>query len=151
MEQYWVGKALYHAISCNRWNPDGRILRMNPPKRDIDLMFARFRKSLKKMQRERLLKKTGRLYLPNVERSHDSFFAIPLYGKRGYSFSLSDIVYAKWVMKNHGDIFLEMKDWNNLKYLIRILKRRKLQKPKLTAQLIFAVWLHGADFKPEMG
>lgn len=143
-KQYWEGRALYHAINCSRWNPEGRVLRMNPPLKEMDRFWTRFRKSLKKMQRERFLKKDGKVFVANVKRSHESFFVMPMRGDLAYSFSRSDIAYAQWVMKNHRDLFLKLKDWNNLELLITMLKRRKIMKPKLTAQLIFAAWLFSA-------
>lgn len=143
-EQYKVGNAVIHAIDCSRWQPEGRNLRMNPTLKEIDQIFSAYRKSLKRMQRHRLLKKDGNLYIPSYERLHDSFSVIPVYGNRAYSFRLSDIVYAKWVMKNHRDLFPKLKNWNNLELLINLLKRAKVKKPKLTAQLIFAAWCHDA-------
>jgi hypothetical protein len=144
-EQYQIGRSIFYAINCSRWNPEGRVLKINPTLREIDDMFRKFRKSLKKLQRDRILKKDGPLYIPNLARFHDSYCPIPLRGDKAYSFRLSDITYAKWVMKSHRELFHKLLDWNNLELCVKLLRNKKLKSPKLTAQIIFAVWQFQAD------
>lgn len=149
-KQYRIGKSLYHAIDCDRrWKPEGKVLRMNPTHTEIDAMFKAFRKSFGKMQREKLIAKVGSTYIPNPDRSHDSWIVIPLKGDKGYGFKLSDVTYAKWVMKNCKAMFEALLDWNDLSQLVKMLKRKKILKPKLTAQLIFAVWTFHNDWIPK--
>lgn len=133
-------KPIIYTISHNRWEPEGKPLRMNPLHSEIDKLFKVYRKKLKRLVRERFMKKDGPTFTPVLDRVHDSFSVLPIKKGGVYSFRLSDIVYAKWVMKNHKEMFLGLGDWNNLELLIRMLQRRKLKKPKLTAQLIFAAW-----------
>lgn len=144
-EQYQIGRNIYYAINCSRWNRKGRVLKMNPTLKEIDLMFSMFRKRLKKLQRDRILKKDGSIFIPNLARFHDSYWPIPLRGDKAYKFRLSDIVYAKWVMKNHRELFLNLLDWNNLDHCVKLLQKKKLKSPKLTAQIIFAVWQFQAE------
>jgi hypothetical protein len=139
-DQYKIGRDLYHVISITRWDPNGKHLKMNPTHDEIDQLFSVFRKTIDKKKNKEYVKKIGKTYLPNIERTHDSIFPLPMRGDHTYSFTLTDIVYAKNVMKKHKPMFAKFLDWNDLALLVKMLKSKKLRKPKLTAQLILAAW-----------
>lgn len=144
-----IGKALYHTISITRWDRNGKTLRMNPTHIDIDKLFATFRKNLNKRQSKEFIKKIGSVYYPEASRSHDCYFPLPMRGDHvAYTFSLSDIVYAKNVMKRHKAMFESFIDWNDLPLLVKMLRSKKARKPKLTAQIIFAAWTFQNDWTP---
>ena len=146
--QYRLGRDLYHVISITRWDRKGKHLKMNPTHAEIDLLFIAFRKTIDKKKNLEYVKKVGKTYQPNIARVHDSIFPIPLRGDHVYSFSLTDIVYAKNVMKKHKAMFAKFLDWNDLDLLVKMFKSKKLRKPKLTAQLIFAAWTFNNDWTP---
>jgi predicted DsbA family dithiol-disulfide isomerase len=135
-----IKNRLYLAINCSRWNPEGRVLRVNPPLKSIDKLFSNFRKQLKQAARQKFLKKLGQEYVFDVSRLHESWLMMPQRGKYAYKFTDKDIQYSKSVLKAYRDFFARINDWNDLELLIKYLKKCKVQKPTLIAQLIFAAW-----------
>lgn len=140
MRQYWVGKVLYHAIDCTKWRPKGDVLRMNPTNKMIDQFFDKLRSALKRLERDGHLKRSGRKYTPVASQLHDSWLALPMYGKRGYTFRLSDLIQARAIMKRLKPMFEKFKDWNDINWLVKALRNRRVPKPALMANLIFAAW-----------
>ena len=144
-KQFRIGRGLYHAIDCSKWEWHGKVLRMNPPHKEIDSLYRQFRKDLKRFEKQKLIVKVGPVYKPDAAREHDAPYPVPMRGKYAYSFTLKDVTYSKWVMKEHKDVFEKLHDWNDLEKLTRLFKSRRILKPSLTAQLVFAAWRFASD------
>lgn len=141
--QYQVGKKIFHAIECSGWNPRGQVLRMNPENSTIDKMFATLRSSLKGLERQGYLRKDGRTYHPSAMQAPMAHVALPLRGAaKSYAFGARDIIYARATFKRHKLLLQTLVDWNDLAALVGMLQSRRVKKPVLTAQLIFAAWTY---------
>lgn len=125
-----------------RYSRGGKTLlhkmRVNPTMREIDDFYRKFREDLKSALYFGDLEKDGAYF--HLVRNNLAECGMYLPFRRW--FTLQDVVESKRIFKKHRDLFLKIRDWNDLGAFQKLLKRMRVKKPVLTAALIFGAWQH---------